>query len=109
MPRGVAVNSPCKTLAGPSTPHSSTPSRKCKPKYYMGHCSSSFIRTTTPDPSVLGLEDTDKQLLPEFVQMAHQNVRRCPLLIFPDSWCIRMSMPSCLKEGGVALDTFLLP
>jgi chitinase len=31
-------------------------------------------RTTTPNSSVIYLEDSDKQLLPQFVKTAHQNV-----------------------------------
>jgi len=68
-----------------------------------------FIRTTTPDPSVLGLEDSDKQLLPLFVQTAHQNVCYCPSFAFPDSHYISMSLLCCQLEAGLTLDPFLLP
>jgi hypothetical protein len=69
-----------------------------------------FPRATTPDVNVIGLEDSDKQLLPQFVKMAHDHV--CPfppLFRFPNSGCVRMLVQSCPLEGGPALDTFLLP
>ena len=33
-----------------------------------------FLRATTPDSSVIGLQDSDTQLLPQFVQTAQKNV-----------------------------------
>ena len=33
-----------------------------------------FLRVTTPDSSVIGLQDSDTQLLPQFVQTAQKNV-----------------------------------
>jgi hypothetical protein len=69
-----------------------------------------FPRTTTPDVNVIGLKDSDKQLLPQFVKMAHDHV--ClfpPFFHFPSSGCVRMFAQSCPSEGGPALDTFLLP
>ena len=72
------------------------------------HPSSSSTRTTTPDPSVIGLQDSDKQLLPQFVQTAHQNVRQYPSFTFPDSRLVSVSVPSYLLEGGLAPYTFPL-
>jgi len=38
-----------------------------------------------PDPSVIGLKDSDQALLPQFVEEAHMEVRHFPFFTFPDS------------------------
>jgi chitinase len=60
---------------------------------------SSFIRATTPDSSVLGLEESDKQLLPQFVQTAHDNVCHFSFFDLPYSR-IHQNVLALMSVGG---------
>ena len=72
---GIAAISLCQMLAGPSTLGQSMPSRECVMRLFLGNLLRSLHRATTPDVNTLGLEESDQELLPQFVQTAKQNVR----------------------------------
>lgn len=76
------------------------PSRELlSPKYYIRRQPSCFIRPTTPNSSVIGLADTDKQLLPAFVQTAHQNVCHRPFLAL-SLLTVHQRIQAILSIGG---------
>src|SRR6267154_3452167 len=78
---GIATISLCRMLAGPNTLGQSMPLRECLMRLFMGKLLRRLLRTTTPDVNTLGLEESDQELLPQFVQTAKQNV--CPSLLSP--------------------------
>jgi hypothetical protein len=47
-------------------------------RLFVGNLLRGLLRTTTPDVNTLGLEESDRELLPQFVQTAQLNV--CPSL-----------------------------
>ena len=63
----------------------------------------------TPSVSVIGIESSDLQLLPQFVQTAHANVRFSVFLSLRNSRFFRTYVPCCPSEVGLARSTFLLP
>lgn len=63
---------------------------------------------TTPDASTVGLQSSDEQLIPQFVQLAHQNVGvSCKLSLISTEIMLRMSMPYYLSVDGPDHNTFL--
>jgi hypothetical protein len=86
---GIATIFLCKTLAGPNTAQSFTPSGERYGGLHVKHLTNYFLRTPTPNASVIGLESSDQELLPQFVQTAHANVRFSIFLPFRNSQYIR--------------------
>lgn len=50
-------------------------------RLFVGNSLRGLLRTTTPDVNTLGLQDSDRQLLPQFVQTATQNVGPFPFCL----------------------------
>jgi hypothetical protein len=78
---GITTISLCRMLAGTSTLGQSMPSRECAMRLFVGNLMRGLLRTTTPDVNTLGLEESDKDLLPQFVQTAKQNVSPSPFQV----------------------------
>ena len=65
----------------------------------------SLLRMTTPDVNTLGLEESDKWLLPQFVQLAKQHVGPSLFSLSGSLQIYRTSIPCFLLEVGQVHNT----
>lgn len=74
-------------------------------RLFVGNLLRALLRTTTPDVNTLGLEESDQELLPQFVEKAKQHVRPSLLVYAGNLQTDRASTPCCLLEVGEVRDS----
>ncbi|KAI9458902.1 chitinase [Lactarius psammicola] len=118
VPTCSLVNPSHRLLSNRLSTRSDSPSNAVASTWYAGWHSSDFtlrdlswnkytnviyaFATTTPDVNVIGLADSDKALLPQFVQVAHDNCVKAIVAI--GGWTGSRYFSSAYNLDGVGFD-----